>query len=83
MKHVTFDESTATCSTCSLTIDLPQGMKDPPLRRVRVGDAWIETAPTKRRPDGSTGIELAPWADALVDFWIAHAHSEPTGVTPR
>lgn len=81
MSHRTFDETTATCSICSLTVDLPQGMKDPPLEQRLIGDAWVEHRPTKTRPDGSEGVQMAPWADALMDFWIAHAHgAEPVPV---
>lgn len=82
MKHLDFNETAATCSVCELTVDLPQGLKDPPPQRVRIGEAWVERTRSKTRPDGSEGIELAPWADALVDFYIAHAHGAPTPGRP-
>lgn len=77
------DENTARCTTCEIDIELPRETErwPAPARRLH-GLVWIDASPMKRRPDGSQGLQLPPWSDVLVDFWIAHAHGVPLQARP-
>lgn len=74
--HRVFAYESARCTICGEETVLPKDDETlpPKARQLLSNGHWVDVTLPVTRPDGSLSFPLQPRWDALLDFWIAHAH---------